>query len=954
MFRPPRTSLPPCGADPESSSLTTLAAVTTASTSSPVWPTWPAHAGFGAISAKVDIVAGQRYWLQLHCPTPSGGAAGCAAGARFHTGPGDAPYALSLRHRRLASRTKSGGSCKSITDRDACCASIDATTGSMCVPAITVYTSVAGTPSCLDAPTAASEDHRGQIAACPARVDARGAARPRTTLGNQVSCASITDRHACCSAIDGGTSAVRAGYACVPAATLFQNGNLCETARYAEMYDPLSAASCAEFRPAAAPLAFESLHHEVQTLTLQQLGAVKQVQFVTFAGIECNLTATADCTDREGVTDAAAAFVLGATTGPKVPLNASSEDIAAGFAPLINAGSSYGGLDAAVELANMTHVIWRLELLTAWEACANQLALPLVEVTAYAKVDVTVTRGSAGSCLSGGVGLGLGGTTAHLPWDATEAKAEAAISSLLPDGSGVMVHRSGDGHEFAVFAITFLGAGDWAALTVDDSALHRSQLLLNGSYGANAAAAANASIAEVVPGGLDVTPLPGRYLTAPTNTSVASVRLVGTSTALCAAPDWDALHEGCYAAPFLGSAASLTDLSLEKCAHSCGSGYRAIAAHGNNCYCLSSPPTTAAAAAVNCSTPCAADAAQLCGGDGDGRIVAMSITVAGDVELLNTTFKSDIAIAAGVDPSYLRLHATPSASRLDVSIDVPALANAQGTPMWETVQAALNDKMGTAALATAVLGTTVASNPSIFLGNFASVYRMPSTLSTDAEDGVILACLSQRDAAVTPHLYAVTPQAAAFNSTLTLVGANLTVNATAKGVNGTRVPLTPTVSVCGGVACPVTLHNATHVQCRMPMCAAVANATTLLHVPPHGYARPHGDTAVRAVLSLSSVALKSNATTLAEGSAAGGLTLVLRGVGFADEPARMAVSLRHGGGHLAQCEVLASSTADGVLECRTWPATLPLVAAGKLCAVQVQALDEANATAVHASRGIEP
>ena len=49
---------------------------------------------------------------------------------------------------------------------------------------------------------------------------------------------------------------MRAGYACVPAATLFQNGNLCETARYAEMYDPLSAASCAEFRPAASPLLY--------------------------------------------------------------------------------------------------------------------------------------------------------------------------------------------------------------------------------------------------------------------------------------------------------------------------------------------------------------------------------------------------------------------------------------------------------------------------------------------------------------------------------------------------------------------------------------------------------------------------------------------------------------------------------------------------------------------------
>ena len=56
-----------------------------------------------------------------------------------------------------------------------------------------------------------------------------------------------------------------------------------------------------------------------------------------------------------------------------------------------------------------------------------------------------------------------------------------------------------------------------------------------------------------VPGGIDLTPLPGRYLTAPSNTSVASVRLAGTTSALCAAPDWDQLHVGCYAAALFGA-----------------------------------------------------------------------------------------------------------------------------------------------------------------------------------------------------------------------------------------------------------------------------------------------------------------------------------------------------------------------------------------------------------------
>ena len=54
-------------------------------------------------------------------------------------------------------------------------------------------------------------------------------------------------------------------------------------------------------------------------------------------------------------------------------LNASSATIAASFATLVD--SSYGGLEASVELINATHVVWRLELLTTWEVCTNQLAL---------------------------------------------------------------------------------------------------------------------------------------------------------------------------------------------------------------------------------------------------------------------------------------------------------------------------------------------------------------------------------------------------------------------------------------------------------------------------------------------------------------------------------------------------------------------------------------------------
>ena len=55
--------------------------------------------------------------------------------------------------------------------------------------------------------------------------------------------------------------------------------------------------------------------------------------------------------------------------------------------------------------------------------------------------------------MSGGLTLTLPTTgntaSAFLPWNASEAEAEALINPLVPDGSGVMVHRSGDGHVLA-------------------------------------------------------------------------------------------------------------------------------------------------------------------------------------------------------------------------------------------------------------------------------------------------------------------------------------------------------------------------------------------------------------------------------------------------------------------------------------------------------------------------
>ena len=53
-------------------------------------------------------------------------------------------------------------------------------------------------------------------------------------------------------------------------------------------------------------------------------------------------------------------------------------------------------------------------------------------------------------------------------------------------------------------------------------------------------------MASVAPGGIDLLPLPGRYLSAPTDDVALQLRLGAQSTARCAAPNWEALHVGCY------------------------------------------------------------------------------------------------------------------------------------------------------------------------------------------------------------------------------------------------------------------------------------------------------------------------------------------------------------------------------------------------------------------------
>ena len=148
-----------------------------------------------------------------------------------------------------------------------------------------------------------------------------------------------------------------------------------------------------------------------------------------------------------------------------------------------------------------------------------------------------------------------------LPWDASEHEAAMRIGALLSDDSTVHAMRDGDGHEQVTFTFVFLGLGDRPTLRATTLGLGSSRLAKSTpAPPSNASAprtdeldAVAVTVTELVAGGTDVAPIPGRYITAPSSEPVASVRLNLRSTARCAAIAWDDLFVGCYHLPNLTS-----------------------------------------------------------------------------------------------------------------------------------------------------------------------------------------------------------------------------------------------------------------------------------------------------------------------------------------------------------------------------------------------------------------
>ena len=205
--------------------------------------------------------------------------------------------------------------------------------------------------------------------------------------------------------------------------------------------------------------------------------------------------------------------------------------------------SLYSGLVVSAMERTNTSITWTVELLTPWAACSHDVPHAPLSAEVSAKVSLIVDTISGASCLGGGIGLSLvadsdatSTATAFLPWDATAASATDVLNGLLGAGDhddSVFVERSGDGQATSSFQVTFLRGGSRGRLlTISDSTtLTKRQYDVDWTSHTETASGVSAAVEHLAPGGIDLLPLPGRYLSAPTDQTAVRVRLGHETTA---------------------------------------------------------------------------------------------------------------------------------------------------------------------------------------------------------------------------------------------------------------------------------------------------------------------------------------------------------------------------------------------------------------------------------------
>ena len=228
------------------------------------------------------------------------------------------------------------------------------------------------------------------------------------------------------------------------------------------------------------------------------------------------------------------------------------------------------------------------------------------------------------------------------------ADAAHRLASAHPEVP-LLVTIHGDANDEMTFHLSFLSGGDAPAVRVSHTTAAVPLLSTDGSQvpevAGSPAMEPSVHVHEMVAGGLDVTPLGGDLMQAPGPWPSVVVRIANQTTALCGRPAWGERHAVCdewhrlvsvdpvTAAKPLREMTRARDMTLERCALFCrgfllfkvqdagldGSGQPL----GQRCGCLDTWPYQESAAAVgafsnyelaDCTMPCAANSAQLCGG----------------------------------------------------------------------------------------------------------------------------------------------------------------------------------------------------------------------------------------------------------------------------------------------------------------------------------------------------
>ena len=351
-------------------------------------------------------------------------------------------------------------------------------------------------------------------------------------------------------------------------------------------------------------------------------------------------------------------------------------------------------------------------------------------------------------------------------------------------------------------------------------------------------------------GGVDVLPLPSRYLTAPSREPTVSVRIGASSTALCDdVPDWDELWLGCFGVERLQVEATavltMSNMSLDRCSTACkGNGSAAIGVRGDSCFCLRKQLVESDTLDDHlCNTVCIGDESQLCGGFSAQRTGPHSVPyhlypVSAYRTLHNLPDSSYTVAGAGSDEwngVYLLKNLTGSlkgeALRFDLDVE-HSLLRRRG--VWQ-----LAHFEGDVAYQ-----TQMTTHPSVTPPDGVWVTRSgEAPTPTVISNGLAPSCAFRLEPAAAPVVVSVTPSAAHTNSTIIISGS---------GFRPSGLP--PVVTVCG-LTCPLVEFSESSISCLMPPCSAAHDQPVHVSLPPSGAAVVATSAIVRGILDVTTVAL---------------------------------------------------------------------------------------------------